>query len=99
MPTARAMNSRPKKLMARPTNMGLPCRRCPGVPAVLSTCSICVSGSAKYSGMRPASKTMLFEPLPFSPSVWPQSSSIVHSLRGATKSMGGPPSAGSVWPR
>jgi hypothetical protein len=55
-----------------------------------------VSGSAKSSGMRPPSKTMLFEPLPLSPSVWPQSSSIVHALRGATNSIGGPPAAGSV---
>ena len=54
MPTASAMNSRPKKLRARPRYIGLPCRRWPGVPLVLSTCSICVSGSAKYSGMRAA---------------------------------------------
>ena len=46
----------------------------------------------------------LCEPLPFSPSVSPQSSSIVHSLRGATNSRiwpGGPPSAAgasNVWP-
>ena len=89
MPTASAMNSSPKKLRARPRYIGLPCRRWPGVPPELSTWSICVSGSAKYSGMRPPSKTMLLEPLPLRPSVCPQSSSIVHSLRGATKSIGG----------
>ena len=38
MPTASAMNSRPKKLSARPRYIGLPCRRWPGVPPELSTC-------------------------------------------------------------
>ena len=54
--------------------------------------------------MNACSKRTLCEPEPFRPSVSPQSSSIVHDSRGATKSSigpGGPPGssgAANVWP-
>jgi hypothetical protein len=81
----------------------LPWIRAPGVPPLTSTSTMIVSSSAQCSGMRPPSKRTLCEPDPRRPSVSPQSSSIVHSLRGATNSSirGGPgtPSSGiSAWP-
>ena len=75
-----------KHEIARPPYIGLPCSRRPGVPSLTSKSTISLSSSAQWAGMRPPSKTIVCEPLPFRPSRWPQSSSIVHSLFGATNS-------------
>ena len=61
-----------------------------------------VFSSAQWAGIRPWSKTMLWDPLPFRPSRFPQSSSIVHSLFGATNrrnwGASGSVSGISAWP-
>ncbi len=78
---------------ARPEYIGLPCSREPGVPPPTSTSSMLPS-KAQLRGMRLASKRMLCDPEPLSPSMSPQSSSIFHSLRGATNSSCGGGSCG-----
>ena len=72
--------------IARPAYIGLPCSSSPGVPLLTSTSIMNVFSSAQWAGIRQWSKTTLCDPLPLRPSRLPQSSSIVHSLFGATNS-------------
>ena len=99
-----AASSPSKNASVRPAYIGLPWIRTPGVPAATSVSTSQVSSRTNRSGMNACSKRTLCEPEPFRPSVSPQSSSIVHDSRGATKSSsrpGRPPSssgAAKVWP-
>ena len=85
-----------KIAIPRPAYIGLPCSAEPGVPPATST-SIMLASIAQSAGMRQSSKRRLCEPLPFRPIRSPQSSSISHSLRGATNasSFGGPSGCGA----
>ena len=83
-----------KMHIARPEYIGLPCSCDPGVPPPTST-SIMFASKPQLAGIRLWSKRMLCDPEPLRPSMSPQSSSISHSLRGATNRSSGGTAVGS----